>query len=303
VRSTIRILSTFTSLTVLLSILFSCQSQSKYQATEINPLIDSLIQINRINNRTILVSFGADAISAIKTEDGIVIIDAGISTGLTKRIREKIENEFNCNNFSYVINTHAHPDHYGGNSVFSESQIIGQVNGLEEIDNRLAATEKILSDLKRIVVEYDSELQSCKMHSDEWIRAFTQKTRYQYAYNDVKNLVPIKKPDITFSDSLVLSAGGISFEMKYFGKCHSGSDIFVSVPELGLLFSGDLIFEYGRPSINDKSMSSREQWYQAIQWLERRLNKIEKVITGHGQILSTDDLSSFVRIILAKGIT
>jgi len=85
-RSTIRILSTFISLTVLLSNLYSCQSQSTYQATEINSLIDSLIQVSRINDRTIVVSFGADAISAINTEEGIVIIDAGISTGLTERI-------------------------------------------------------------------------------------------------------------------------------------------------------------------------------------------------------------------------
>ena len=299
-KSTGGIVSAYISLLGLLSILYSCQSRPTFRSTEFNPLIDSLIQINRINDRTIVVSFGADAISAINTEDGIVIIDAGISTGLTEKFREKIENEFNCSNISYVINTHAHPDHYGGNSVFSESQVIGQVNGFKEIDNRLAATEEKLSSLTDIIDAYDSDLQSCQKHSEEWIHAFTQRTRYQYAYNDVKHLVSIKKPDITFSDSLVLTVGNIRFEMKYFGKCHSSSDIFVCVPELGLLFSGDLISEYGRPSINDRTMSEKEQWYQAIQWLERRLSTIEDVVTGHGQLLSTDDLSSFSKMIVLK---
>jgi glyoxylase-like metal-dependent hydrolase (beta-lactamase superfamily II) len=298
-----RVTTIFISLIVLLSGLNSCQPQTKSQVSEHNSLIDSLIHINRINERAIVVSFGADAISAINTNDGIVIIDAGISTGLTKRIRKKIEHEFNCNTVSYVINTHAHRDHYGGNSVFSESHTIGHVNGLKEIDERLAEPEMTLSSLERIVAEYDLELHSSQRLSDEWVNAFTQKTRYQYAYNDAKNLVPIKKPNITFSDSLVISVGDIIFEMKYFGECHSSSDIFVYLPELKLLFSGDLIFQYGRPSINDKTLSAKEKWHQAIQWSEKRLNNIEYVIGGHGQILSPDDLSSFFRIILEKGNT
>jgi glyoxylase-like metal-dependent hydrolase (beta-lactamase superfamily II) len=281
-------------LIVLLANLYSCNPQTTSQADETGSIIDSLIQIKRINERTIVVVFGADAISAIKTEEGIVVIDAGISTGLTKIIRKKIEEEFKCSNFCYVINTHAHPDHYGGNRVFSASKIIGHVNGLKEMDERLADSEKVLGDLGRIVDEYDVELQSSQRHSDHWIRAFEQKTRYQYAYNDVKNLVPIKQPGITFSDSLNISAGDMSFELKYFGKCHSSSDILVYVPELKLLFSGDLVSQYGRPSINDRTMSEKEQWYNAIQWSGKRLHNIESVISGHGEILSADDFSSFL---------
>ena len=302
-KANVKIRYKYFSLILLIANLYSCNPQTSSQIDETNSLIDSLIQINKINERTIVVVFGADAISAINTDDGIVVIDAGISTGITKKIRKTIEDEFKSNNFSYVINTHAHPDHYGGNSVFSESKIIGHVNGLKEIDERLVDSEKALSALGSIVNEYELELQSSQMNSDKWISACKQKTRYQYAYNDLKNLVPIKKPNITFSDSLDISAGDITFEMKYFGKCHSSSDILVYVPELKILFSGDLIFQYGRPSINDRTLSEKEQWYKAILWSEKRLQNVEKVITGHGQILSAEDLSSFLRIILEKGNT
>lgn len=301
-----RIRSYIFSLIVWLPGLFSCHPHASSRADETNALIDSnamidsLIQIQRINESTMVVKFGADAISALHTDQGIVVIDAGISTGLTERFRKKIVHEFTGSHFPYVINTHAHPDHYGGNSVFSESAVIGHLNGLEEMDERLADPEKTFSTLGNIVDEYDRELKSAPRHSEEWIRAFTQKTRYQYAWMDVKNLIPVKKPDITFSDSLVVQVGSTTFEMKYFGQCHSNSDILVHVPEQKLLFAGDLILQYGRPSINDTTMIEKEQWIKALYWTEKRLPDIEHVISGHGQILSPDDLSSFMRIIREK---
>ena len=39
---------------------------------------------------------------------------------------------------------------------------------------------------------------------------------------------------------------------------------------------------------------------RAISWIEKRMNNIEKVIEGHGQILSTDDLKQFNKNILNK---
>ena len=45
--------------------------------------VDSLIKVQKVNDRTIIVNFGYDAITAIKTEQGIVLVDAGISTALT----------------------------------------------------------------------------------------------------------------------------------------------------------------------------------------------------------------------------
>lgn len=289
------------SIVILLLIsLFSCGSRSTVEAGDEDALIDSLIQLNRIDENTLVIAFGADAISAIKTKEGIVVIDAGISRGLTKKYWKRIEDEFNITHSNYLIYTHAHPDHYGGNSVFPDTKVIGHMNGLKEIDDRQEDPDAVLKSLAGIVEEYDAEIQSYQRLSDDWIRAFTQKIRYQYAYDDFKAGVPIKKPDITFTDSLVLSMGGINFEMKYFGRCHSGSDILVYVPESGILFSGDLIFEYGRPNIHSKVKADKEQWLEAVRWTEKRLQHIETVIGGHGQIFAQEDLSSFLRIILEK---
>jgi glyoxylase-like metal-dependent hydrolase (beta-lactamase superfamily II) len=247
-----------------------------------------------------MVLFGSDAITAINTKNGIVVIDAGISTGLTSKYKDRIKTEFQSDNFAYVINTHAHHDHNRGNSVFNKSKIVGYENGLKEIEKQWEDPEKVKKAIGKIVEEYELKFQKYEQNSEEWYDAFKQKTRYQNSYNDVENLIPIKKPNITFSDSFNIDMRNITFELKYFGKCLSISDILIYVPELKLLFTGDLMFQYGRPSINDKTMADKELWVKAIRWLEKRMYNIDKVIGGHGQIMSIDDLKSFNKIMLEQ---
>ena len=126
------------------------------------------------------------------------------------------------------------------------------------------------------------------------------KSDIKSAYEDAVKRIPIRKPDILFSDSLGIDMGDISFELKYFGSCHSNSDILIYIPELKILFCGDLMFRYGRPSIRENNITDRELWQEAIAWTEKRMDKIETVIGGHGQLLTREDLQAFHRIILEK---
>jgi glyoxylase-like metal-dependent hydrolase (beta-lactamase superfamily II) len=262
--------------------------------------IDSLIEIQKVNDQCILIKFGADAITAINSKKGIVLIDAGISTGLTTKYRRIIESKFARNDFAYVINTHGHPDHYGGNGIFAESRIVGHVNCLTEIAEQRANTKRRIKSLSNIVEDYRLQLETCEPGTKEGNEIFSQKIRYQNAYMDAKNLIPCKQPDITFPDSLDIDMGDVTFEMVYFGKCHSNSDILVYVPEMSILFTGDLFSNYGRASIRDTLMLDMERWIKSIQWIEKRMINIEKIIDGHGRNLTIDDLKAFNANILSK---
>jgi hypothetical protein len=48
-------------------------------------------------------------------------------------------------------------------------------------------------------------------------------------------------PTKTFSDTMTLDMGNMTFELYYVGGTHTASDIFVLVPEEGLLFTGDMM--------------------------------------------------------------
>jgi cyclase len=262
--------------------------------------VDSLIKVQKINDRTIMVTFGYDAITAIKTDHGIVVIDAGISTALTAKYRKTIENEFHENDFSYIINSHWHHDHIGGNSIFPQAKVLGHENWQLEVSKRDSNHSKQLLSISKIVKDYESQLQKSVPNSAEWIDIFTQKVRYKSAYCDLKNNVSVKLPDITFRDSMKLELGNTTFEMIYFGKFHSISDILIYVPEIKIIFVGDLFSKYGRPSINDSSITDVERYMRAIRWIETRMHNIEKVIGSHSQILAIDDLKQFNNTILNK---
>jgi glyoxylase-like metal-dependent hydrolase (beta-lactamase superfamily II) len=255
--------------------------------------VDSLIKVQKINDRAIIVNFGYDAVTAIKTELGIVLIDAGISTILTSRYRKDIENEFRQDNYIYVINTHCHHDHIRGNSVFSQAKVIGHENCQEEVSEQWRNPEKLLTSFSKTAEDYDLMLMKSVPNTDEWNNFFTQKIRYMCAYCDLKNHISFKLPDITFADSMKLELGDITFEMIYSGEFHSNSDILIYVPEFQVIFTGDLFSKYGRPGISGSSIPDAEKLIRATRWIEKRMSNIEKVIEGHGQILSKDDLRQF----------
>jgi glyoxylase-like metal-dependent hydrolase (beta-lactamase superfamily II) len=277
----------------------SCQNRQDTISNEDNA-IDALISVSNIRNNAILITFGSDAVTAINTHEGIVVIDAGISTKLTSKYRKIIEKEFQSNNFKYLINTHYHPDHYGGNSVIEEAEIIGYKSGINEIIKQWKDTTKVINSISKIVNEYELQLQESELGTVQWIESFTQKMRYVNALKDAQNNSKILQPTLTFEDSLQIDIGEIKFEMIYFGKCHSNSDILIFIPELKSLFTGDLVFKYGRPSIINSQLEDKDKWIRAVKWIEKRIPNMETIISGHGEILTIEDIKSFNKTILEK---
>ena len=280
-------------ISIWLLALSSCNSHEVTTIDSASQKIDSLIEIQHVNEHCICIKFGAESVTAINTKKGIVVIDAGISSGLTARYRKIIENEFRGNDFACVIHTHGHPDHTGGNSIFSGSGIAGHVNCIQEIAGPGNNQEKRIKSLHKIVEQYESQLLAVEPNTEEWEDIFRQKTRYGYAYLDAKNSIPVLLPDITFTDSLNMDMGDVTFEMFYFGKCHSNSDILIYVPGMKILFTGDLFSKSGRPGIHDTMMTDKGRWQQAIHWTEKRMANVDDIVGGHGQMLSIDDLASF----------
>ena len=291
---------TIISFLVIILTFSACRAETAAYNKSESAKIDSLIIISEINDRTAIIKFGYDAVTAIKTSEGIVLIDAGISTFLTGKYKGIIENQYQQKNFRFVINSHGHHDHIRGNSLFPQAQIVGQENIPMELSDYLVNSDSMLIKLSNIINNYDREFRDSLQYGSGWEAGFSQKIRYRGAYDDLKNDVHFKLPDITFPDSMVLECGDATFEMKYFGNFHSNSDILIYVPEIKVLFTGDLFTRYGRLSMMESSLTDPDKWMHAISWINQRINNITCVINGHGQVLTTDDLKRFNEIILEK---
>lgn len=281
---------------LLIAIFFYLAFTSCVQKETISIKTEDLIEVERLSDRIILIRMGVgyyEAVTAIATQKGIVVIDAGISNSLTARFRSIIEREFNRDDFTYLINTHSHPDHIGGNQVFSDAVIVGHENCLAGISENPKSVEKVKSQYSKIVEEYETELKSLDPGSEKWRETLCQKTRYRMALNDLSNDRIITMPSVTFNDQMNIRMGDISLNLFYFGRAHSESDILIHIPETKLLLTGDLFFPGGRPSIRYYDKKDVERWMKAIQWIKINENDIDKVIGGHGQIMTRSDLESF----------
>jgi glyoxylase-like metal-dependent hydrolase (beta-lactamase superfamily II) len=266
---------------------------SLYRNRKTEKIVRSFLKEEMLNNRILIVRMGYDAVTAIPTREGIVFFDAGISNTLTGIYRKAIEERFGRNDFTYLINTHSHPDHTGGNQVFSDARIIAHDNCSNELTDYLKNTEKTKSRLHGIVSGYEKELDTLDASSDEWKEILSQKIRYQYALKDLVDGHATLLPGKTFHDSLSLNLGDATMNLFYFGRAHSGSDIIIHIPELKLLMTGDLFFPGGKPSFGDYSKADADQWKKAMQWILMRMNDIDIIIGGHGQIMSVKDLDAF----------
>ena len=283
----------------LISFLFWTLYSSSQSDTP-NKEIDEFIKVDKLSDRAIVVKMGYDVVTAIASQKGIVVVDAGISNSLTSEYRKIIEKVFDRNDFAYLINTHSHWDHTGGNQVFADAVIIGHENCLNEIRAYWKDIEKIKTGLLKIVNDYENQLKTFDSEWQDSLEIYLQKIRYQHAYEDLLKDRNVTLPAKTFKDTMNISTGDITLNLIYFGKAHSGSDIIIHIPEERILMVGDLFSQGGRPSIGEANKEDIERWIIVKQWIDDRMDEIDKVIGGHGQIMGSKDLESFLEYIEEK---
>ncbi len=226
---------------------------------------------------------------AYKTTDGIVLVDTQNSPMNANLIKETIIDKFGDSTFVYVINTHGHSCHSGGNCVFDQNSIVGQTNSVNEIKNYddlfLGQTVEFL----RKKIFYNSSLLDTISTKGQLQDSINQSIdRFKSFENDLINNYKARYPDKTFDDRMKLSAGGKSIELVYMGKGHGDADIAVYLKDEKILCTGNL-FHLG--SYNAESMPSFylnrpneiKYWISSLDYLLAKGKPIDVVISSHGK--------------------
>ena len=95
------------------------------------------INVERLSPRVMVAHWvGMDRwcnLTAIWTTRGLVVIDTEMSPRTMAPIKELFEHAFGRSNWVYVINTHGHDTHAGGNSLFKGATIVGHDNLAEDM--------------------------------------------------------------------------------------------------------------------------------------------------------------------------
>lgn len=147
-----------------------------------------------------------------------------------------------------VVSTHWHWDHVFGNHEFRPATIWGHA--------RCRATMLADGEAKRAWVMDD----------------------VPEIADDVRDMV-IDPPDAVFEDAVSIEVGARRVDLRYLGRGHTDADAVVLVPDVDVLFAGDLLENDAVPWFGD---GFPMDWPQTV---ERLLDLVRgPVVPGHGSL-------------------
>ncbi len=198
----------------------------------------------------------------IVTDEGVVVVDTQLIPFFANEMIKEIK-AITDKPIKYVINTHWHTDHVGGNEAFfPQARIISH-----------EFTRKIIA--KRRKEQEEGKVDESLKQLGEF--KFTP-------------------PDITFDENMTLHMGGKVIELKFFGGGHSGGDIVVYLPKGKVVFSGDL-FSKGSGLPNYRDDSNIDKLIKSLRKMQTL--DIEKIVPGHMSIVEKKDIQVSIDKLLA----
>ena len=158
-------------------------------------------------------------ITVIETQKGLVVIETEMTPGIMKTIKKAAEKKLGRNDWAYVINTHNHLHHAGGNSAFPGVQIIGtermSMDGLKYMlssdRGRRGYCERlgVNSAIKRL----RQNLARAKLTPAQ---KETLRRRLRFCYAIQKEIMTgfeVRNPTITFRDRYELDLGDVHLRL------------------------------------------------------------------------------------------
>ncbi|NOT01853.1 MAG: MBL fold metallo-hydrolase [Phycisphaerales bacterium] len=183
--------------------------------------------------------------------DGLLIIDDQFAP-LAGRIRAALR-ELNPGELKFILNTHWHGDHTGGNVEFGpEAPIIAHTN----VRKRLSTPQELFG-------------------------------------RTVEPLPEVGLPVITFDASLSVHFNGEEIRAWHLPGGHTDGDIVVYFTSSNVLHTGDLFFNGMFPFVDLDHGGNVEGVARNVAMLIEKTPKDAKIIPGHGPIGSIDDLKRF----------
>jgi glyoxylase-like metal-dependent hydrolase (beta-lactamase superfamily II) len=242
---------------------------------------EEVINYTLLNENLIVVSGTQFNINqtAIKTSEGIILIDSGLSPDYARKVSDSLKTLFGGSDFIYVINTHHHWDHTQGNQVFERAKLIGHIN---IAGGMLLQANGTPSSNRRSIPE-------SAMNSTDSV---PPPPPSHILIND-HNGFNVRIPDILFEDHTVIKSGDASVNLIYYGEGHTDNDILAFIPELRMLAVGDLFYKNSLPQFGSRKNIDIDRWLHSLDIILNERDKIDYVIPGHNDIFSINELIEY----------
>jgi glyoxylase-like metal-dependent hydrolase (beta-lactamase superfamily II) len=213
-------------------------------------------------------SWGISNAGFLAGDDGLLVIDAtmvaSMATAFIKEIRR-----FSDKPFLHLINTHSHPDHTGGNRLFTGAEIISHRICREEMERQAAPRPAGLGPPPGPMASMP--------------RTPAIQRMFDLVANDPGRQIPL--PTITYEDALSLRYGDTEVQLLHYGPAHTFGDTMVYFPQSKVLFAGDVAFFYSMPLAAAGKIGG---WLKVIDRVKEM--DVDLIVPGHGPVGGKQEL-------------
>lgn len=228
---------------------------------------------------------------AIVNDDSVLVFDSTGTPETAATILSEIR-KLTSNPVRYLVNSHWHWDHWGGNQVylaaFPDLQIITHEKNLQmmrEVEPDWNE-EGLKVQLPAYLGSLEKSLAEAKTKKTATSEIAEMETLLKTDHNFLMQKLNLKKtyPNVTFSDSMTLQPAGREIQILH-ARAITPGDTFLFLPKEKILITGDVVLQPFPFAIGGTYPS---EWLQTLQKMESLAPEI--IVPGHGQLLHTDFL-------------
>ena len=217
------------------------------------------IRTNKMSETIYMLEGDGGNIGLLVGKDGVVMIDDEFAP-LSEKIKNAVK-QITDAPIRFVINTHFHGDHVGGNENFGKEGAI-------------------------IVAQSNSRL---RMTTDQFNATFNQ-TQKAAPYDAL--------PKVTFGDSVTLHLDGETVQVTHVPHAHTDGDAIIYFKESNIIHTGDVFVRYGLPFIDQPHGGSIDGMIAGTDVILYLANEQTKIIPGHGAIATKKDVLDYKNMLV-----
>lgn len=219
------------------------------------------IKVTKVSGTVYMLEGAGGNIGASVGEDGIVVVDDQYAP-LAEKIQAALKGVTD-KPVRFIINTHYHGDHTGGNAFFQkQAPVIAHDNVRKRLETGGAA-----GNLGSVSMERKAA---------------------------PKEALPI----LTFDHDVTVHLNGEDIRALHFPSGHTDGDSIIFFPTSNVVHMGDDFVRYGFPFIDLASGGSVEGMIAALEAVVPKLPADVKVIPGHGNVSNLDDVREYVKMLV-----
>jgi len=219
-------------------------AQENFDTVKIRPI--------KVADHIYMLEGSGGNIGVLTGKDGVLMIDDQFAP-LSQKIKDAIKT-LDPGEIRFLINTHIHGDHSGGNENFKRMGVT------------VIAHDRVRERMMREHVT--KEAKEPPRDKDAW-------------------------PVITVTDKISFHLNDEDIDVFHFNSGHTDGDVIVYFKKANVFHTGDMFVRYGYPYIDASRGGGINGFIDYLDKLLPRMDENSKVIPGHGELATKADVKVF----------